>query len=118
MFKRSLLSLVMVLSCVTAQASESETTAKAGFFTPVTEFVSKCLNSQAVTAVVKMVNPFAYTGACKEMYGKGFKGALPELWANHKPVIAGSALLTAAAVVVYYNGWFSKAKNWVEKKLA
>lgn len=119
MFKRSLLSLVMVLSCTAALASDNgEAASTPGRFAAVTEFAGKCWNSDVVTAAFKMVNPFAYTGACKEMYKAGFKGALPELWANHKPVIAGTVVVTAAAVVAYSQGWFSKAKTWVQEKLA
>ena len=115
MFKRSLLSLVMILSFVTAQAAASEAPGRCA---AVREFVSNCWNSAPVAFVSNMANPFAYTGAVKAMWNAGLTGALPTLYADHKPVIAGTVVLAATAVVAYHQGWFSKAKSWIESKLA
>lgn len=117
MFKRSLLSLVMVFSCAAVASSDEKPT---GFISlpdeTTTALTNVATSSEFAAAVKKMLNPFAYAAACKAMYEAGFKGALPTLYADHKPVIAGAFVVTAAAVaaaVAYHNGWFSKAKNWV-----
>jgi hypothetical protein len=65
-----------------------------------------------------MVNPCAYVDAFKKAWNATEKGALATLCDDHKFVIAGPVVLTAAAVVAYQQGWFSKAKTWVQEKLA
>lgn len=118
MFKRSLLSLVMILSCATAQASDVDAT-NTGRVAAVREFFNKGWNSETVAFAAKMINPLAYGKACKAMYEAGFKNALSTVYAKHTPVVAGTVVLTAAAVaaVAYYQGWFAKAKTWVSSKL-
>lgn len=71
-------------------------------------------NSKAVQFTCDMFNPCAHGRAWKDMWQAGFKGAVPKLWDEHKAVIAGTVVITAAvATSVYYahkKGWLAKAK--------
>jgi cell wall-associated NlpC family hydrolase len=81
---------------------------------------TKCVNSNTVVFVCKMVNPLSYSAAVKAMWDAGIKQAFPTLWADHKPVVAGTVLVTTAVAtyVAYQKGLFKKAKNWLEAQLA
>ena len=139
MFKRSLLSLVMVVSFAAAhegcsglhdevvvassdvsQAAEvvteqvKELVSEAPVrFASLRNLASKSWNSETVQFACDMVNPAAYGRACKAMVNAGFKGSLPELWNNHKAIIAGTVVVTAAVAVAYKKGLFAKAKAYV-----
>ena len=120
MFKRSLLSLVIVCSLANAMdGTENAVNESPARLAALRSFVSEkwtsCANSQSVAFATQMINPKSYVAACKDMYNAGFKNALSTLKADHKAAIAGTAVLTTAAVVAvaYYNGWFTKAKNYI-----
>jgi uncharacterized membrane protein (DUF485 family) len=64
----------------------------------------------------EMFNPYAHARAYSAMWNAGYKDAFSTLWADHKPVVAGTAVITAILVTALYyarkNGWFEKAKVW------
>ncbi len=127
MFKRSLLSLVLVsaLAAPAIHASDSEK----GYWEGFKELCSdNCLTNGVVSAwdsycdstpggfINGMLNPARYARACKDMYKAGFLKALPTTWEKHKPVLAGTALITAAAAYAIYKDWHTKAYNACKEK--
>ena len=81
-------------------------------FAVVREVMSNAWNSTPVQFTCDMFNPCAHMRAWKAMWQAGFKGALPTLWADHKAVIAGTAVIATAAYYAHKKGLFAKAKVW------
>lgn len=128
MFKRSLLSVVFLLSL-----SSSVFAAESAEVSRLQSVKDWCANTRVVVGARNawnsysestvggflngMMNPVRYKQACSDMWNAGVKDALPTLWANHKPVIAGTTVAATAALAAYAycKGWFASAKDKVNE---
>ncbi len=129
MFKRSLLSVVLV-SALAAPAMHASSNDAPSYWN---RFKGACTDNFVTNGFVSawdgycdstpggfingMLSPARYARACKDMYKAGFFKALPTAWKKHKPVLAGTALVTAAAAYAIYNDWHKKAWSTCKETL-